>query len=154
MNRRGLSLLEVLLGALIIGVSALSILELIRSGTQVLEVTEAEAAARQLAADVLRRLCGPRLGKDLGLTDTFKTMMGGHPQLWSDIVEKDPPLKEGFPVDALKGLLNAADARLELAVTDDDTYGKGRVQKVVVTVHFVDRNERNKKVTFARLIEN
>lgn len=154
-KRGGLSLIEVLIGALIIGVSVLSILEMIRSGTSSLEVTEADAAARQMGADLLRRVCGPRLGPDTGITDAFRLLLGT-PARWKDVLAGDPALAQGFPSTGLASLLDAADVRLSLDITPNTHEALGRargVESVVVTVQFVDRNERLKKVKFARLVQ-
>ena len=154
-KRRGLSLVEALIGALIIGVSAISILELIRSGTSSLEVTEVEAAARQLGADVLRRVSGPRLGPESGITPAFRTLMG-QPARWSDVLAADAALARGFPSTALAGLLDTADVRLSLAIkplVHPALGGATNVESVEVTVHFTDRNDNRKRVKLARLVE-
>lgn len=57
----GFSLIEVVVAALIIGSSAIMILELIRASTVTLEITEYEAAARTLGSDVMKRLVGRKL---------------------------------------------------------------------------------------------
>jgi hypothetical protein len=154
-SRRGLSLVEALIAAVIIGVSAISILELIRSGTASLEVTEAEAAARQLGADVLRRVCGPRLGPDTGTTEKLTKLLAT-PARWSHVLEGDPALAHGFPTEKLKSLLDSADVRLALEIQpakQPALNGAPHVKTVVVTVFYTDRNARSKKVNFARLVE-
>lgn len=148
-------MVEALIGALIIGISAISILELMRSSTASLEVTETEAAARQLGADLLRRVCGPRLGPETGITPAFKLLLG-QPARWSDVVAADAALAHGFPSAALAGLLDTADVRLSLSVkpfTHAALAGAKDLESVEVTVQFVDRNDRGKLVKFARLVE-
>jgi hypothetical protein len=148
-------MVEALIAAMIIGVSALSILELIRSGTASLEVTEAEAAARQLGADVLRRVCGPRLGRETGITDKLVPLLA-KPARWNQVLEGDPALAHGFPTAELKSLLDSADVRLSLDIQPAKhaaLNGAPGVKTVVVTVHYTDRNARNKKVNLARLVE-
>lgn len=153
-EKRGLSLVEALIGAVIIGVSALPILELIRSGTASLEVTEAEAAARQLGADLLRRVCGPRLGPETGITPAFRNLLG-QPARWSDVVKADAALGHGYPSGALASLLDTADVRLSLAVKPftHAALGGASVESVVVTVSYTDQSDRAKQVKFARLVE-
>lgn len=147
-------MVEALIGAFIIGVSALSILELVRSGTRSLEVTEAEAAARQLGADLLRRVTGPRLGPETGITQALRIQLG-QPTRWSDVVRADPALAQGFPTKDLAGLLDTADVRLSLSIKDfaHEALGPARVESVEVTVHFTNRNDVARQVKCARLIE-
>jgi hypothetical protein len=155
-RRRALSLVEVLLGAFIIGVSALPILELMRSGTESLEITETEAAARQLGADLLRRLAGPRTDLDLGLSKNLENDLKARPTRWEQMLEEDPALKHGFPADALKGLLDNANVRLSLEVIapyPHEALGKAPAQALIVTVFWTDRNGRDKKVKLARLVD-
>lgn len=155
--RAGLSLVEVLIGVVIVGVSALPILELVRSGTVSLEVTEVEAAARQLASDVLERASGPREGLDRGLSEAFTNGVKGQPVAWSQVLELDPSLKRSFPVAELGPLLDTADVRVNLQSKSPHphaVFGKNEgIESYVVTVQWVDRNERVKKVTLARLVE-
>lgn len=147
-------MVEALLGAFIIGVSALSILELVRSGTQSLEVTEAEAAARQLGADLLRRVVGPRLGPETGITEALRNQLG-QPTRWSDLLRAEPALAHDFPTKELQGLLDTADVRLSLEIKDfpHEALGPARVESVEVTVHFTNRNDVARQVKCARLIE-
>lgn len=153
--RSGLSLVEVLIGAFIIGVSALPILELIRSSTRSLDVTEADVAARQFAADLLERAAGPRLGADRGL-EVFKDLMGA-PISWSQVVQKDPVLRKSYPVDKLMSLLDTADVRVSLVEKESYPHaavGEGtELSAFTVTVTWVDRNDRTKKVTLARFVD-
>ena len=152
--RRGLSLVEALIAAMIIGVSALTILEAIRSGTRQLAVTEAEAAARQLGADLLRRVAGPRLGPDTGVSDNLRHVLA-QPARWSLVLQEDAALAQGFPRDALAPLLDEVGVRLQLTIAPctDPGVGDAPVDSAVVTVYWADRNERQKKVTLARLLE-
>lgn len=154
-RRRGLSLVEVLIGAFIIGISALPILELIRSSTSALEVTEVEVAARQFGADVLERVAGPRVGPDRGL-EALRILMES-PISWTELVKKDPTLAKSFPVYALGSLLETADVRVFLvekesyphpAIGDGDELSAYRV-----TVSWTDRHDRRKKVTLARFVD-
>src|SRR5260370_453394 len=96
-RKTGLSLIEILIGAVIIGVSAVPVLELVRSGTSQLEVSEIEAAPRQLGADVLERVAGPPLIHDKGLSEAL-LMLKEKPGRWEQVIQADPPLKKAMRI--------------------------------------------------------
>lgn len=154
-RRRALSLVEVLIGAVIIGVSAIPVLELVRSGTSRLEVTEIEVAARQVGSDLLERVAGPGLGVDKGLTDAFKALINQQFS-WSQLLKEDKSLARAFPAAALNPLLELADVRVRLQVEspfEHPTLGKLEdLEAYSVTVTWNDRDVR-KQVTFARLVD-
>ena len=157
-RRPGLSLVEVLMGAVIIGVSALPILELIRSGTASLEVNEIDAAARQLASDVLERLCGPNYGTPR-VPPPLRAMLRS-PAAWRDFVSADPALAYGYPVSPgqpLARLLDTADVRVTLEEQSPFTAaavpGGSDLAAYTVTVSWSDRNDQRKKVKIARIVD-
>lgn len=156
LKRSGLSLVEVLIGAVIIGVSALPVLELVRSGTAQLEISEIEAAARQLGADLLERVAGPSIGTDKGLPKAFEGMKSS-PIRWDDVIQADAALKKDFAIEGLRSLLDQADVRLELTIKspfEHPVLGPAKeLEAFIVTVHYTDRNDVRKKVTFARLVD-
>jgi hypothetical protein len=155
-SRRALSLAEVVIAALIVGVSAIPVLELVRSGTSQLEVSEIEAAARQLGSDVLERVAGPSFGADKGLTDAFKKLLETDVR-WSDVIKADASLGKEFPPEGLSSLLDLHDTRLRLKIEspyDHPDLGPAKkLEAYTVTVSWNDRNGIKKEVTFARLID-
>lgn len=155
-GNHALSLVEVLIAVVIIGLSTLPVIELVRSGTARLEVTEIEAAARQLGADVIERLAGPRLGEDRGLAPAFAAMKKTRVR-WSVVVEADDALKHGYPAKELAALLDLHDVGLALDERDPFEHpaiGPSRdLVAYVVTVDWADANDERKKVTFARLVD-
>lgn len=155
---RGLSLLEVLVGVFIIGVSALPILELIRSGTASLEVNQIDAAARRLASDVLERLSAPSYGKDRVGTALRKLLRS--PVAWRDFVDADPSLAYGFPTAPGSPLARLFDmAEVRIALEEQKPYTGGGVTAAIqltayaVTVSWTDRSEHRKSVRLARLVD-
>ena len=159
MNRipRGLSLVEVLIAAVIIGVSTIPVLELVRSGTVRLEISEVEAACRQLGADVLERIAGPALGdKQKGLSATFITNMKGDLR-WDDLIKQDPALAHHYPFDGMKALLDQAEARISVdrqSPVEHPSLGPGKqLESYSVTISWKDRNDERKEVTYARLVD-
>lgn len=156
LRRRGLTLIEVLIAAMIIGVSAIPVLELVRSGTSQLEVSEIEAAARQLGSDLLERVAGPSFGTDKGLTDAFKKLLATDVR-WSDVWKADDSLKKAFPTEGLPALLDLHDVRLRLEVQspyDHPDLGTAKaLEAYIVTVSWTDRNDQRKEVAFARLVD-
>lgn len=164
-RRAGISVMEIVLGALILGVSGVAVLELMRSSTSNLEVTEIEAVARGLAADTLERYShqamfdGPRFAR------TTERMMGV-PLPWSQLVGDDPSLRYGFPREQLSQLLDLHDVRLTLKLTrpyPSASFGRaGKMSAIEVTAHWTDGPGRGasrgstsdyKTVTYACLLE-
>lgn len=156
MRARGLSLVEVLIGAVIIGVSALPVLELIRSGTRSLAITGTEAAARQLGADLVRRLSGPRIGQDRGVSPALAALLAA-PARWSQVLDADPSLAYGFPVKELAPLLDEADVRVALEIKSPFAHpalgSAAAVDAFIVTVYWNDANQRSRQVKLARLVD-
>lgn len=156
-NRSGLSLVEVLIAAFIVGVSAIPVLELVRSGTSQLEISEIEVAARQVGADLLERVAGPGLGEDKGLTPAFKLRLA-QPVSWGQVLDADASLAKKFPrKSSLTDLLDKHDARVHLTVHEPyDHPVAGAARKLaayVVTVTWTGTGDAARKVTFARLVD-
>lgn len=118
--RRGLGLTEIVLAAFVIGVSALPVLELIRSSTSSLEVTEAEVAARSLAADVLEQIAARTVDGSSSL-DVVSSKFKGVPRAWDVVLDQNAALREHFPRAELAPILNLVQARV--TVDWDEPYG-------------------------------
>lgn len=122
----GFSLIEIVVAALVIGSSAIMILELIRASTVTLEVTEYEAAARTLAADVMKRLVGQKLADaDPLLIDpkTRKpTQFVNAPIPFRTLFEPangqfaDKALARAFPLGEVGKLLDLTEATVKITV--------------------------------------
>jgi hypothetical protein len=150
-SRRALSLVEVVLGALVISVSAIPVIELIRASTASLEVTEIEAAARALGADTLERLAGPAVF--------------GH-RLWPAVadnaevpaqvmLESDPVLARGYPRETLGPLLARHHTTLSVSLERDlshpawgDRKGMDRYR---VRVRWLGLDDNAREVALVRL---
>lgn len=160
LRSRGVSMVEILIAALIIGVSAIPVLELVRSGTSQLEVTEIEAAARQLGSDVLERVAAPLMSgdKEKEIEQKFRGLMKT-PLRWSQIVNADDSLKKDFPKkgQGLPELLDLYDVRVRLEVKSPYPHASlgpsSTLEAYIVTVDWKDRKDERKEVTFARLVE-
>jgi type II secretory pathway pseudopilin PulG len=140
-RRRALSLLEVVIGALILGISGVIVLELIRSSTVSTQVTEVEAVARGLAADVLERFSAEARGSGTAAGKVTESMTGV-PLAWRDLVDDDGPLRYGFPRAELEKLLDFHDVRVILKGTanyDHPSFDTGFAMKALeVTVQWSD----------------
>lgn len=175
----GFSLVEIVVAALIIGSSALLVLELIRSSTVTLEVTEYEAAARTLAGDVMKRLAGQLLADaDPLLLDpkTRKpTAFVNAPIPYKTLLQADKALGKSFPVTEVGKLLDLTDATVKIRVEspwtgdsasqtpDAQLYPQlysAPISKTTtgidlyrVVVHYMDpRDKREKEVSLVRLL--
>lgn len=155
--KRGLSLVEVLIAAVIIGVAAIPVIELVRSGTVHLQVSEVEAASRQLGADVLERIAGTALGdKEKGLSAKFLTNMKGDLR-WDEVIKEDPSLARKFPFEGMKTLLDLAEVRISIerkSPYEHPSLGPAKeLESFSVKVSWKDRNDERKDVTYARLVD-
>jgi len=154
--RRGLSLMEVVLAALVIGVSAIPVLELMRSSTSSLEINQVDAAARGLAADVLERLSGPLNFAD-PLVGAVTKNTAGVPVAWDVVFGDDRSLTHGFPKAEVSRLLDQYRVKLLVKMHQASEHGgssdlSGMTCYEVHAMWF-DRDERLKEVAFARLVE-
>lgn len=153
--RRGLSVVEIVLAALVIGFSALPVLELLRSSTVSLQVNEVDAAARGLAADVLERLSGPLNYQD-PLVGRVIQDATGVPTDWQLIFGDDRSLAHGFPKPQVAKLLDQARALLLIKMHKASEHGAANLAGMTcyeVHVLWYDQQERLKEVAFARLVE-
>lgn len=151
---RGLSLLEIIFGAMIIGLSALPVLELLRSSTVSLQVTETEAAARALAADVLERFASPVHGASREVSRVTSHMLGV-PLPWQQIIREDPFLSYGFP-KKLEPLLEQSDLKIMLSVktvSHPALAPSTGVEWYTVTASFKDRFDGRTEVALGRFVD-
>src|SRR5207244_2003348 len=130
------------------------VLELMRSSTVSLEVTEVEIAARSLGADVLERFAGQPVVKGDGMMKLARIGLGA-PVPWDQIVNEDDWLKHGYPVDKLRPLLDNANVKIELDAGPSKHArfaGTRGMDLYQVRVTWTDRNDTVKEAVFARLI--
>lgn len=88
---RGVSLIEIVLGVMILGISGVTVLELVRSNTANLQVTEIEVIARGMGADLLERYSSPSV-HDFPSEAAATRLTPGVPAKW-DIVAEDASMK-------------------------------------------------------------
>lgn len=155
-TRIGLSLVEVVFAALIIGFSALPILNLVRSGTVAAQVTEVEAAARALAGDVLERLAA-RADRPDAMAIRVVDQLKGMSTRWADLYD-DKFLKHGFPFPELAPILNKADMRIAVRVEAPAKHavfrGLKHVRLFEITASWTHRLDVRREVKLARLVED
>jgi hypothetical protein len=139
MKRKGISMTEIVLGALILGTSGVTVLELVRGSTVNLQVTEVEAAARGMAADLLERYSRPSVydapGESANLTNFL-----GRPLSWDQHLE-DPATGYGFPRENIGKLLDQYQARFTIGIdrVQHPTFGNNAMMtKVSVTAEWND----------------
>lgn len=147
--------MELVLGALILGVSALAVLELMRSGTANLEITEAESAARALASDLMERLSEPPSFGTPVFGDTAERFLGV-PLGWREFMQHDPSLRYGFPPGDLPKLLDLFDVRLRVTRERPfihPTLGRrSGMEAYTVSAEWTE-GEHRREVTYACLVE-
>ena len=160
-RRRGVSFLEVVLGAIILGLSGVTILELVRSNTVNLQITEIEAVARNLAADTLERFSH----RSSYATPTMMKLMKkfqGVPLPWKDVVTNDPALGYKVPLDDVGKLLDLYDVKLSVQIKANKhpSFGpKPRMRQIEVSVLWNDpratgnTSSELKSVTYASIID-
>jgi hypothetical protein len=150
----GLSLTEIVVGALIIGLSALPILELSRSSTVHLQVSHTEAVARAVAADVLERFASPVHGEGRQVGTITQSVLGA-PAPWQQIIKADPYLSYRFP-RKLESVLENSQVKISLdvkTVSHPALAPSTGVQWYTVTVSFKDRYEGRTEVTLGRFVD-
>ena len=180
-RRPAFTLIEIVVAAMVIGSSALMIIELIRSSTASLEVTEYEAAVRTLASDVMTRLTGPKqLPYDPFLLQKASngapqpTTFVNAPVPYETFLKGDPALNINYPAE-LKKLLDITEAKVRVHFespwqgtgTGDTAYPNlGQelyqgtppatftgVELYTVSVEFIEpRNKEQKEVKLVRLV--
>lgn len=160
MNRRGISMIEVVLGAIILGLSGVTVMELVRSNTVNLQITEVEAVSRGLAADCLERFSRRASYSSPTMTRLLQKMQGV-PLPWKDVVEGDPSLKYQLPLEDVSKLLELYDVKLQVqfkAVTHPSFGEKPRIRTLEVEVSWNDprlhatAGSELRKVTYAALV--
>lgn len=162
MKRRGVSMLEIVIGALVLGISGVVVIELIRSNTTNLQLTEIEAVSRGLAADLLERYSRPTVNDQSGVGASAQAAMGV-PAKW-DTLLADPAFNHGFPKDKLSKILEEYGVmfNVERKNYTHASYGaKNDMVHVSVTVKWLDlgpggaRNAAGeyKSVTYGCLID-
>ena len=152
----GLTVMEVVLGALIVGCAAIPVLELIRSSTVALEITEIETAARGLGADVLESIAEADASPRSPLPGTGDSMMGVE-RRWDEVVDESPSLRKAFPKSDLSSLFDTAEVKV--AVTKESpcahpaVAGGPGLDWYEVTVSWRGHDGQRKGVTLGRLVE-
>ena len=159
-RRLGMSLMEVVIGALILGVSGVLVIELVRSSTVNLELTEIEAVARGLAADLLERYAQGSYA-DAASEQKATKITFGVPVKWDAAVD-DPAFRFGFPKEKLQSLLDTYQVMFTVDVKPlaHPTYGGASLSHVSVKVQWLDQTGRSrdasseyKSVTYACLVD-
>ena len=153
-------MIEVVLGAFILGLSGVTVMELVRSNTVNVQITEVEAVARGLAADCMERYsrrasyASPTLVKNL-------QKMQGIPLVWKDVIASDPTMNYQLPAEDVSKLLDLYDVKLQVKfspVTHASLGDKPRIRKLEVEVSWNDPRlygaggTELKKVTYAALV--
>ena len=156
--RTGVSILEVVLGAIILGLSGVVVLELVRSNTVSLEITEVEAVARGLGGDAMERF-SRRSSFDTPTMTKLLKQMQGQPVAWKDVFTQDPSLSYKLPADDISKLLDLYDVRLRVefkAATQSSLGDKPRMRVLSVEVSWNDPRHGTaselKKVEYAALV--
>jgi hypothetical protein len=152
----GLTLVEVVLAALIIGGSGVIVMDLVRATTVATEITEVDALARGVAADVLERFAGAPSGVGEELERATELMIGTE-QSWEVMLTQDRALALGFPKQALKPILDTADVRITIERQHPykkPEYGDDEDSVAwTVTARWTDPvTQQRKGVTYARLV--
>lgn len=161
-GRRAVSLLEIVLGALILGISGVTVLELVRSNTANLQLTEIEVIARGMGADLLERYARPSV-HDFPSEQPATRIALGVPTKW-DLVVEDPSMKYGFRREELASLLTQYDLTftVDIKPREHASFGTGRrLTHVSVVARWLDispSGQRSasgdyKEVTFDCLVD-
>ena len=154
-SRPGISLIEVVIAILIIGSSALPILELIRSSTASLGLSETEVAVRGFAADVLNRFAGPPIvGTDPLVAPATKALLSA-PVPADVLMSSDPYLARGVDRALLEPLLKRASCTVKLTIarpTDPALRTQPGLSVFNLTAAWVDPGGRRKEISLAMLV--
>lgn len=161
-RRQGVSLIEIVIGAMILAVSGVTVLELMRSSTANLQVTEVEVIARGMGADLLERYSRPSVHDFPAEQANTRTALGV-PAKW-DVVMDDASLKYGFQKEKLQSLLDQFEVTFTIDVQKKahPTLGRNRkLTHVSVVAKWIDatpsgaRNPSGefKEVTFDCLVD-
>lgn len=151
-------MLEVVLGAIILGLSGVTVVELVRSNTVNVQITEVEAAARGLAADCMERFSKRASYASPTMIQLLQKMQGV-PQSWKDIITTDPSMGYHLPTAEVSKLLDLYDVKLQVQfkpVTHASLGDKPRIRQLEVEVSWNDPRPNAaselKKVKYAALV--
>lgn len=153
MRRAGISMTEIVLGALILGTSGVTVLELVRGSTVNLQVTEIEAAARGMAADLLERYSQPSVHDLPGESANLRNFLG-RPLSWDQHVE-DPATGYGFPREKVGKLLEQYGVRFIVNIEriPHASFGNAKMTRVTVTAQWSDPIPGGARVTGSEIRE-
>jgi hypothetical protein len=151
---RGVSVIEIAVAAMVLGCSGVPVLELIRSSTTLVSMSETEVAVRGFATDVLQRFAGPpHAGGPLVAPGTEHLLARPIPA--DLLIAADPYLARGLAGRELESLLRLAEATVSLAVVpprDPALAAADGLDCIVLTVAWTNPGERRKEVTLASLV--
>lgn len=161
-RRAGVSLIEIVIGALILGISGVTVIELVRSNTVNLQLTEIQSVARGLAADLVERFSQPSVHDLPGVQRNTSVVLGARAR-W-DLLLGDPAFNHGFPKDQLSKILEEYGVMFTVDIKPfpHGTFGpRNQMTHVSVTVHWQDlgpnaaRNPSGdyKSVTYGCLVD-
>lgn len=159
-KRIAASLVEVVLGALVLGLSGVTVMELVRSNTVNVQITEIEATARGLAGDLMERFSRRSTYTSATMTKLIAKMQGV-PLGWRDVVTADPALGYQLPLDDVSKLLDLYSVKLlvQFKPVDDPSFGENpRIRQLIVEVQWNDPRFHGaggtelKKVEYAALV--
>lgn len=150
-RRPAFSLAEIAIAALIIGVSAIPVIELLRATTATFEVNEIEACARALAADVMERFSGAPALRPAEIPQKYlKTELP-----FDQLIIADPTLSRGYPMGTLEPLLRRHRTTVILDRETDveaPAWGKAKgADRYRVTVRWMATDSRSREVTLVRI---
>lgn len=160
MRRRGVSLVEVVLGAIVLGLSGVTVMELVRSNTVNVQITEVEATARGLAGDVMERFSKRSTYQSATMTKLIRKMQGV-PLGWRDLVTADPALAYQLPLDDVSKLLDlyAVKLSVQFKAAEHPSFGESsKLRELHVEVFWNDPRFSGaggtelKKVSYAALV--
>lgn len=138
-RRFGVSLIEIVIGSLILGISGVTVFELVRSNTANLAVTEIEVIARGMGADLLERYARPSV-HDFPAEQASTRMALGVPADW-DVALEDASLKYGFRREKLQSLLTQYQVKFTVDIQPKPhaSFGdKRRMSHISVAVKWLD----------------
>jgi hypothetical protein len=159
-KRFAASLIEVVLGAIVLGLSGVTVMELTRSNTVNVQITEVEAIARGLAGDLMERFSRRSTYTSLTMSKLLEKMQGV-PLGWRDVVDADPALSYQLPIEDVKKLLDLYTVKLlvQFKPVEDPTFGENpRIRQLIVEVQWNDPRFHGaggtelKKVEYAALV--
>lgn len=152
---------EVVIGALSLGFSGVTVMELVRGSTANLQVTEVEAAARGMAADLLERYSRPSIYDVPGESANLRNFLG-RPLTWDQHLE-DPATGYGFPRERIGKLLDQFQVRFVVDIVrfPHPSFNGAQMTKVIVTAQWPEpiagvvrsSSSELREVTYACLVD-